>query len=147
MVHSRDCVQTDGTVFFNDVDDGADGAEKHLVHLTQVADCRLAEISKQKDHLVSDEDNDAHDGNVNDKDNSVGNGDDDGTNDGADGAEKHLVHLAQVADCCLAEMSEQNKHLVLEQDDDANDGNVNNEDDSVGNGDNGGADDGADGAE
>eukprot|EP00957_Ditylum_brightwellii_P149374 11376630-Ditylum_brightwellii.AAC.1 len=64
MVHGRDCVQTDGTVFLNGVDGGADGAEKHLVHLTQVADCHLAEISEQKDHIVSDEDDDVHDGNV-----------------------------------------------------------------------------------
>ena len=33
---------------------------------------------------------------------SVGYGDDGGADDGADGAEKHLVHLAQVADCRLA---------------------------------------------
>ena len=32
---------------------------------------------------------------------SVGYGDDGGADDGADGAVKHLVHLAQVADCPL----------------------------------------------
>eukprot|EP00957_Ditylum_brightwellii_P029537 2231718-Ditylum_brightwellii.AAC.1 len=64
MVHALDCVRTDGTVFFNGVGDGADCAEKHLIHLSQVADCRQAEISKQKEHLVSDEDDDVHDGNV-----------------------------------------------------------------------------------
>eukprot|EP00957_Ditylum_brightwellii_P102509 7812354-Ditylum_brightwellii.AAC.1 len=56
---------------------------------------------------------------------SVGYGDDGGADDGADGAEKHLVHLKQVADCCLAEISKQNGHLVLEQDNDVHDGNVN----------------------
>eukprot|EP00957_Ditylum_brightwellii_P018269 1376261-Ditylum_brightwellii.AAC.1 len=73
MVHGHDCVQTDGTVFLNGVGDGADEAKKHLVHLTQVVDCRLAEISEQKDHLVSDKDNDVHDGNVDGEDDSVGN--------------------------------------------------------------------------
>eukprot|EP00957_Ditylum_brightwellii_P139082 10601135-Ditylum_brightwellii.AAC.1 len=58
MVHACDCVQTDGTVLFNGVDDGADGAEKHLAHLSQVADCCQAEIRKQNKHLVSDEDDD-----------------------------------------------------------------------------------------
>eukprot|EP00957_Ditylum_brightwellii_P040777 3086815-Ditylum_brightwellii.AAC.1 len=55
---------------------------------------------------------------------SVGYGDDGGAGDGAGGAEKHLVHLAQVADCCLAEISEQNEHLVLEQDNDVHNGDV-----------------------
>eukprot|EP00957_Ditylum_brightwellii_P085528 6505462-Ditylum_brightwellii.AAC.1 len=73
MVHGRNCVQTDGTVFFNGVEDGTDSAEKHLVHLSQVADCHRAEISEQKEHLVSNEDNDVHDGNVNGEDDSVGN--------------------------------------------------------------------------
>eukprot|EP00957_Ditylum_brightwellii_P088389 6732336-Ditylum_brightwellii.AAC.1 len=48
------------------------------------------------------------------EDDSVGNGND----DDADGAEKHLVHLSQVADWCLADKSKQNEHLVLEQDKD-----------------------------
>eukprot|EP00957_Ditylum_brightwellii_P038324 2897261-Ditylum_brightwellii.AAC.1 len=144
MVHGRDCVQTYGTVFFNGVEDGADGAEKHLIHLTQVDDCRLVEISKQKEHLVSDEDNDAHDGNVDGEDDSVGNGDDNGADDGA---EKNFVHLTQVADCRLAEISKLNEHLLLEQDNDVHDDTDDGEDDSVGNGDYGGADDSADGAE
>eukprot|EP00957_Ditylum_brightwellii_P151914 11568485-Ditylum_brightwellii.AAC.1 len=58
MVHARDCVQTDGTVLFNGVGDGADSDDKHLVHISQVADCCWAEISKQKEYLVSNEDND-----------------------------------------------------------------------------------------
>ena len=89
-----DRVRTDGTVFYNgdndgadeddtvgngaDVgaDDGADGAVKHLVHQDEVADCSLEEISKG------------------------------GDSDGADGAVKHLVHRDEVADCCLEEISE-----------------------------------------
>eukprot|EP00957_Ditylum_brightwellii_P036979 2799800-Ditylum_brightwellii.AAC.1 len=67
MVHSRDRVQTDGTVFFNGNDDGAD------------------------------------------EDDTVGNGDDGGAGNSADEAEKHLRHLAQVADCCRAEKSKQNE--------------------------------------
>eukprot|EP00957_Ditylum_brightwellii_P173217 13186413-Ditylum_brightwellii.AAC.1 len=73
MVHGCDCVRIDETVFLNDVEDGADGAEKHLVHLSQVAECRQAEISEQKEHLISNEDNDVHNGDVNDDDDSVGN--------------------------------------------------------------------------
>eukprot|EP00957_Ditylum_brightwellii_P008925 675747-Ditylum_brightwellii.AAC.1 len=134
LVHGRNWVQTDGTVFFNGVEDGADSAEKHLVHLSQVADCRRAEISKQKEYLVSNEDDDVHDGNVDGEDDGVGNGADDGADDGA---EKHLVHLSQVADCCLVDISKQNEHLVLEQDKDVHDGDVDGEDDSVGNGDDG----------
>jgi hypothetical protein len=84
-------------------DDGAEGAEKHLVHLAQVADCCWAEISKRNKHLVLEQDDDAHDGDVDDEDDSVGNGDDGGADDGAEGAEKQLVHLAQVADCRLAD--------------------------------------------
>eukprot|EP00957_Ditylum_brightwellii_P089451 6811889-Ditylum_brightwellii.AAC.1 len=76
MVHARNCVQTDGTVFFNSVDNGTDGAEKHLMHLSQVADCSRVEISKRKEHLVSNEDDDVHGGNVDGEDDSVGNGDD-----------------------------------------------------------------------
>eukprot|EP00957_Ditylum_brightwellii_P057984 4396934-Ditylum_brightwellii.AAC.1 len=61
MVHSCDCVRTDGTVFFNGVDDGADCAEKHLVHLVQIADCCQVEISERNKHLVVKQDNDVHD--------------------------------------------------------------------------------------
>eukprot|EP00957_Ditylum_brightwellii_P089808 6839505-Ditylum_brightwellii.AAC.1 len=64
MVPAHNCVQTDGTVFFNGADDGADSAEKHLVHLSQVADCHQTEISKQKEYLVSNEDDDVHNGDV-----------------------------------------------------------------------------------
>eukprot|EP00957_Ditylum_brightwellii_P039455 2984815-Ditylum_brightwellii.AAC.1 len=78
---------------------------------------------------------------------SVDYGDDGGADDSADKAEKHLVHLTQVADCCRVEISKQNKHLVLEQDDYICNGHVDGEDDSVGYGDDGGADDGADRAE
>eukprot|EP00957_Ditylum_brightwellii_P142415 10850346-Ditylum_brightwellii.AAC.1 len=72
---------------------------------------------------------------------SVGYGDyggaDDGADNGADGDEKHLVHLTQVADFCRVEITEQNKHLVLEQDDDVHNGDADGEDDGVGNCDDG----------
>eukprot|EP00957_Ditylum_brightwellii_P030107 2278873-Ditylum_brightwellii.AAC.1 len=55
---------------------------------------------------------------------SVSNGDGGGADDGADRAKKHLVHLTQVADCCRAEISERNEHLVLEQDNDVHNGDV-----------------------
>eukprot|EP00957_Ditylum_brightwellii_P052997 4017967-Ditylum_brightwellii.AAC.1 len=51
--------------------------------------CRT-EISKKNEHLVLEQDDDVHDGDVNGEDDSVGNGDGDGADDGADGAEKHL---------------------------------------------------------
>eukprot|EP00957_Ditylum_brightwellii_P168689 12839800-Ditylum_brightwellii.AAC.1 len=95
------------------------------------------EISKQTEHLVLEQDDDVHDGNVDGEDDSVGYGDDGGADEGADGAEKHLVHLAQVADCCQMEISKQTEHLVLKQDDDVHDDTDNGDDDSVGNGDDG----------
>eukprot|EP00957_Ditylum_brightwellii_P202503 15330487-Ditylum_brightwellii.AAC.1 len=64
----RGMITLPDTVHYGDdggVDDGADEAEKHLVHLVQVADCCWEEISKH------------------------------GADNSADGAEKHLVHLAQ----------------------------------------------------
>eukprot|EP00957_Ditylum_brightwellii_P052282 3965365-Ditylum_brightwellii.AAC.1 len=64
----RDVITLPDSVGYVDdggADDGADGAEKHLLHLTQVADCCWEVISKR------------------------------GTDGGDDGAEKHLVHLAQ----------------------------------------------------
>eukprot|EP00957_Ditylum_brightwellii_P069276 5258834-Ditylum_brightwellii.AAC.1 len=64
---------------------------------------------------------------------SVGNGDDDGVDDGLDSAEKHLVHLSQVADCCQADRSEQNEHLVCNEDDDVDDGVDDGDNDSEGN--------------
>eukprot|EP00957_Ditylum_brightwellii_P187879 14305326-Ditylum_brightwellii.AAC.1 len=84
MVHAHDCIKTDGTVLFNGNDDDADGDEKHLVHLSQVADCHRADRSKQKKHLVSNEDDDVHNVDVDGDDDSVGNGADDGADDGAD---------------------------------------------------------------
>eukprot|EP00957_Ditylum_brightwellii_P078859 5996648-Ditylum_brightwellii.AAC.1 len=68
-------------------------------------------MSKQKEHLVSDEDDDVQDDTDNSDDDSVGNGDDDGADDSTDGAEKHLVHFAQDADWHQAEISEQKEHL------------------------------------
>eukprot|EP00957_Ditylum_brightwellii_P077366 5878583-Ditylum_brightwellii.AAC.1 len=54
-----------------------------------------------------------------DEDDSVGYDDDGGTDDGADGAERHLVHLAQVADCSRAEISNQNKNSDVDGEDDS----------------------------
>eukprot|EP00957_Ditylum_brightwellii_P190990 14542319-Ditylum_brightwellii.AAC.1 len=81
MVHTRDHVQTDGTVLYNGVDDGADGADKHLVHLSQVADCCLVDRNEQNEHLICNEDDDVDDGAVDGDNDSVGNGDDDGVDD------------------------------------------------------------------
>eukprot|EP00957_Ditylum_brightwellii_P188649 14361333-Ditylum_brightwellii.AAC.1 len=83
-------------------------------------------------HLVLEQEDDVHNGNVDIEDDSVGNGYDDGA-ECVDGAEKHLAHHAQVADCHFVEICKQNKHLVFEQDDDVHNGNVNSEDDNVGN--------------
>eukprot|EP00957_Ditylum_brightwellii_P174225 13264759-Ditylum_brightwellii.AAC.1 len=43
-------------------DDGAEGADKHLTHLSQSADCCLMERSKQKKHLVCNQDDDVDNG-------------------------------------------------------------------------------------
>eukprot|EP00957_Ditylum_brightwellii_P167274 12733542-Ditylum_brightwellii.AAC.1 len=43
----------------DDVD--ADGAGNYLVHLSQVADCRLTDRSKQNEHLVLEQDKDVDD--------------------------------------------------------------------------------------
>eukprot|EP00957_Ditylum_brightwellii_P035183 2667636-Ditylum_brightwellii.AAC.1 len=77
MVHAHNHVGTDGTVLFNGIDNGADGADKHLAHLSQAADCCRTEKSKQKEHLVCNEDNDVNDGVDNGDNDSVDNGDDD----------------------------------------------------------------------
>eukprot|EP00957_Ditylum_brightwellii_P065455 4965820-Ditylum_brightwellii.AAC.1 len=131
MMHALNRVQTNGTVSFNGVDNGAEGADKHLIHLSQVAVCH------------DDVDDGADDGDYD----SVGNGDDDGVDDCAEGADKHLIHLSQAADCCKADRNEQNKHLVCDKDNDVDDGADDGDYDSVGYGDNGvddGVDDGAD---
>eukprot|EP00957_Ditylum_brightwellii_P073986 5622675-Ditylum_brightwellii.AAC.1 len=139
MVHAQDRVGTDGTVLFNGVDNGAYGADKHLTHISQAADCCRMERSKQNKHLVRNEDNDVDDGVDNGDNDSV----DDGVDDGADGADKYLTYLSQVADCCRMERSEQNEHLVCNEDDDVDDG----DDNSVDNGDDDGVDNGAKGAD
>eukprot|EP00957_Ditylum_brightwellii_P199575 15213714-Ditylum_brightwellii.AAC.1 len=73
--------------------------------------------------------------NTHDVDNGVDNGDDDSVDNGDDGADKHLTHLSQAADCCLMERSKQNKHLVCDGDDDVDNGVNNGDDDSVDDGD------------
>eukprot|EP00957_Ditylum_brightwellii_P162506 12373803-Ditylum_brightwellii.AAC.1 len=62
MVHARDCVGTDGTVLFHGIDDGVDGAGKHLTHISQAAGCCLMKRSKQNKHVVCDKDDDVDDG-------------------------------------------------------------------------------------
>eukprot|EP00957_Ditylum_brightwellii_P129651 9890199-Ditylum_brightwellii.AAC.1 len=106
-----------------DDDDGAKGADKHLVHLSQAADCCRMDRNKRNKHLVCDEDDDVEYGD----DDSVDDGDDDSVDDGAEGADNHLIHLSQAADCCKMERSEQNKCLVDDEDGDVEYG----DDDSV----------------
>eukprot|EP00957_Ditylum_brightwellii_P133192 10155260-Ditylum_brightwellii.AAC.1 len=60
------------------------------------------ERSKQSKHLVCNEDD----------------GVDICDDDGADGADKHLVHISQAADCCRMERREQNENLVCNEDND-----------------------------
>eukprot|EP00957_Ditylum_brightwellii_P126524 9643886-Ditylum_brightwellii.AAC.1 len=50
---------------------------------------------------------------------NVGYGDDSGADDGADVAEKHLVHFAHVADCCRTEISERYKISDVDGEDDS----------------------------
>eukprot|EP00957_Ditylum_brightwellii_P157930 12021353-Ditylum_brightwellii.AAC.1 len=133
-------------LFFNGVDDGADGADKHLTHLSQGVDCCLMERSKQNKHVIGNKGNDVDNGYDNGYDNSdndsVDNGDD-GVDYGDDGADKHLAHLSQAANCCLTERSNQNEHVVCNKDDDVGNGVDNGEDDNVDNG----VDNGVDGAD
>eukprot|EP00957_Ditylum_brightwellii_P173581 13216053-Ditylum_brightwellii.AAC.1 len=66
------------------------------------------ERSKQNKHVVCTKDNDDDDDGVdNGVDNGGGNSDDNVDHEGAD---KHLIHLSQAADCCLMQKSKQNKH-------------------------------------
>eukprot|EP00957_Ditylum_brightwellii_P141220 10759524-Ditylum_brightwellii.AAC.1 len=76
------------------------------------------ERSKQNEHLVCNVDDDVDDGD----DDSVGNKNDDGVDDDAEGADKHLAHLSQAAGCYRMERSKQNKHLVCDEDDDVGNG-------------------------
>eukprot|EP00957_Ditylum_brightwellii_P106710 8141026-Ditylum_brightwellii.AAC.1 len=69
MVHARDRVTTDRTVLFHGVDNGVDGADKHLTHLSQAVNSHLSQRSKQNKHNVCDKDNDID----NDVDNRVDN--------------------------------------------------------------------------
>eukprot|EP00957_Ditylum_brightwellii_P050238 3809922-Ditylum_brightwellii.AAC.1 len=52
MMHACDCVETDETVLFHGVDDGAESADKHLTHLSQAVDCCFMERSKHNKHVV-----------------------------------------------------------------------------------------------
>eukprot|EP00957_Ditylum_brightwellii_P094620 7206150-Ditylum_brightwellii.AAC.1 len=85
-------VDDDSDEFGNDdgVNDGVDGANMHLISLSQAADCCLTERSKQNKHVVCNEDNNVDD----DSDYSVDNGDD-GVDDCDDNGDKYLTHLSQ----------------------------------------------------
>eukprot|EP00957_Ditylum_brightwellii_P000182 14686-Ditylum_brightwellii.AAC.1 len=80
MVHVHNCVQIDGTVLFHGVDDNADGADKHLAHLSQGVDCHFTWRSKQDAHVVGNKDDDVDNG----VEDSVDNGDDNSVEDGVD---------------------------------------------------------------
>eukprot|EP00957_Ditylum_brightwellii_P077879 5919293-Ditylum_brightwellii.AAC.1 len=114
VCNEDDDVDHDANDGVNDgVDDGAEGADKHLVHLSQVADCCRTDRNKQNERLVCNEDNDV--------DNGSNDGVDDGVDDCAEGADKHLMHLSQVADCHRKDRHKQNEHLVCNEDDDVDD--------------------------
>eukprot|EP00957_Ditylum_brightwellii_P170504 12978382-Ditylum_brightwellii.AAC.1 len=129
MMHTRDCVQTDSTVLFNGVDNSAECANKHLTHLSQVADCCRTSRNEHNKHLVCNKNYDVDNGADNGDNDSVGNGDNDCVDDGAEGADKHLEHLSQAADCCRTNRNKQNKHLVCNENKDVEYG----VDNSVGN--------------
>eukprot|EP00957_Ditylum_brightwellii_P084388 6417519-Ditylum_brightwellii.AAC.1 len=57
MVHPHNCVRTDGTVLFHGADDSDNGGDKHLTHLSPVADFHLTERSKQNMCVVGNKDN------------------------------------------------------------------------------------------
>eukprot|EP00957_Ditylum_brightwellii_P065213 4945713-Ditylum_brightwellii.AAC.1 len=65
------------------VDNSDDGANKHILHLSQVVDCCLTE--KNDSNRC-----------VNDGKEGVDNNDDDSVDDSDDGGEMHLTHLTQV---------------------------------------------------
>eukprot|EP00957_Ditylum_brightwellii_P123079 9384185-Ditylum_brightwellii.AAC.1 len=88
---------------------------------------------KQNKHLICNKNGES-------VDDGVDNGDDDGIDDdfcncddGDDSANKHLAHLTEAADCCLAERSKQNKHVVCNKDDDVDNGDNDSVEDDVDN--------------
>eukprot|EP00957_Ditylum_brightwellii_P164429 12518599-Ditylum_brightwellii.AAC.1 len=134
-----DGVDNDDNDGVDDGDDGDDSADKHLIPLSQAADCCLMERSKQNKHVNCNKDYDVDD----DVDNGVDHGDNDSVDNGDDPADKHLIHHSQAAGCCMIERSKQNKHVSCNKDDDVDDG----VDDGVDNGDNDGVEDGDDGVD
>eukprot|EP00957_Ditylum_brightwellii_P145876 11107883-Ditylum_brightwellii.AAC.1 len=64
---------------------------------------------EQNKHLACNEDYDVDNGADNGDNDSVGNSDDDCVDDGAEGADKHLSHFLQLADCCRTKRKEQAK--------------------------------------
>eukprot|EP00957_Ditylum_brightwellii_P127989 9760672-Ditylum_brightwellii.AAC.1 len=127
---------------FDDVDDGAD---KHLTHCLQGVDCRFTQRSKQNKHFVSNKDDDVDDDDEYGICNRFEDRDNDGVDDGVDGADKHLTHLSQVFDCHLTLRIEGNEHVVGINDKDivdgVDDGVEDVDDDSVEDGDDDGVDD------
>eukprot|EP00957_Ditylum_brightwellii_P112122 8549189-Ditylum_brightwellii.AAC.1 len=101
------------------------------------------ERKKQNKHDDCNKDNNGD----NDVDNDVDNGDDGNDDDGInvvdDGAEKHLTHFSQAAECCLMGRSKQSKHVVCSEDNDVNNG----DHDSVVDGDGDDVEDGVDGVD
>eukprot|EP00957_Ditylum_brightwellii_P209746 15363024-Ditylum_brightwellii.AAC.2 len=111
---------------------GDDGAEKHLTHLSQPANCCLMERNNQNKHVVCNKADDVNDNIDNAVDNSDNDSVDAGVNGYNDSADKHLTHLSEASDCCLMERSKQNKHVVCNEDNDVD----NDVDNGVDNGDN-----------
>eukprot|EP00957_Ditylum_brightwellii_P145657 11090217-Ditylum_brightwellii.AAC.1 len=88
----------------DDDDDDCDvGADKHLTHHSQAADCCLMEKRKQNKHVVCNEDNDIHDVVYNGVDNGDNDSVDNIDDNGDDSADKLLIYLLQAADCCMME--------------------------------------------
>eukprot|EP00957_Ditylum_brightwellii_P209078 15360204-Ditylum_brightwellii.AAC.1 len=75
-------------------DDCHDGADKHLVHLSQASDCCLTERSKQSMDIVCNKEADVNDTIDNVDRDSVDNGDDDCVDDSDYGADRHLQNLS-----------------------------------------------------
>eukprot|EP00957_Ditylum_brightwellii_P012236 924164-Ditylum_brightwellii.AAC.1 len=88
------------------VDNGGDGADKHLTHFSQGVDCVFTERSVGNKLNASNEVNDVDDGADNGDDDSVEDVVDDSVEDNVeDGADKHLTHRSQGVDCYFTQRS------------------------------------------
>eukprot|EP00957_Ditylum_brightwellii_P119368 9106827-Ditylum_brightwellii.AAC.1 len=129
MVHSRDHIRTDETVLVHDAHDSDDGADKHLIHLSQGFDCHLTRENDDVDDGIDNGDDDGIDNSVdNSVDNGVDNGVDNSVEHGDDDSVEHGVEDDDVED---------------EVDDGVDDG----VDNSVEDGDDDNVEDGVDGAD